>query len=111
MLPCVHPSSRWLTAPYHQFAQIVDFYLDDKNAEHLIEIQKLAAKGDAQSEDKLMRYALEANRLTNTTGLFRNVVGKTTVTDGTRTHNVNPGDEVFCSFVAAGCDPAVFPDP
>jgi len=76
-----------------------------------VEIQKLAAKGDAQSEDKLMRYALEANRLTNTTGLFRNVVGKATVTDGGRVHNVNAGDEVFCSFVAACRDPSVFPDP
>jgi hypothetical protein len=73
----------------------------EENAAHLEEIRKLAAKNDAMSEDKLMRYALEANRLTCTTGLFRDVVGKVSITDYGKTHSIDKGDKVFCSFVSS----------
>jgi hypothetical protein len=53
------------------------------------------------SEDKLMRYALEANRLTNTTGLFRDVMGKVSIADYGKTYNLDKGDKVFCSFVSS----------
>ena len=87
----------WLIA--RQFAQIVDFYLDTENAAHLQDIQALAAKNDSQSEDKLMRYGLEAHRLRNTLGLFREVANKVTVSDMGREYQLDKGDQVFCSFV------------
>ena len=58
-----------------------------------------------------MRYALEANRLSNTNGLFREVQNSVSVTDGPKTYNLNKGDRVFCSFVAASQDPTAFPEP
>lgn len=82
-----------------QFAQIADFYLNPENEAHLKNIQALATKNDSQSEDKLMRYALEAHRLQNTLGLFRNVVKKVTVSDMGREYKLDKGDQVFCSFV------------
>lgn len=94
------------------FTQVLEYYMTKGNA-HWPEIQRLAKLSPAESEDILMRYVLEANRLTTLFGGYRDAAGDATLDDSgySGTVNVKTGDRVFVSFVKACMDPEVFPEP
>lgn len=94
------------------FAQVLDFYLQDENAHHLAEIQRLAALDTDESWETIKKYALEGGRLAGTFGLYRRFDGASmTVHDGAHPIELVKDDLVFVSFVSASRDPIVFPDP
>ena len=93
------------------FAQCLDFYLKCENAEHLKEISRLAKLDNDEADELILRYFLESIRIRGTVGVYRNVATTATVTDGDRTVNLNPGDEVFINCTTASHDPLAFPDP
>lgn len=97
------------------FAQVLDFYLRDENAQYLRHIQDLAKQNTPEADELIKRYAMEGTRLAGTFGLYRKVncsEGETvTIQDGPRTLHLGKGDRVFVSFISASRDPSVFPDP
>lgn len=97
------------------FAQLIDFYLEDENATHWSEIQRLSALCTADADKKLTHYVLEGMRLSNSLGIFRDVEPvngvSATVTQNGKTITAKKGDRIFVSFVAASRDPSVFPSP
>ena len=93
-----------------QFTQIMDYYLG-VGSKHLPEINRLAKIDNAETDDKLLHYAMEGIRLNGTIGSYRRSTVNVTVTDGDREVVIKPGDKVFVSFVGAARDPSVFPDP
>ena len=93
------------------FTQIIDFYLDSKNKEHLLEIHRLSKINDEASDDALLHYCMEGIRLNGTFGSYRRSTVSTTIQDGDRSIPIHPGDKVFVSFVAPARDPAVFTNP
>lgn len=95
------------------FTQIVDFYLSPAGLPHLPQIQHLARGPDtADSDDKLLHYAMEGIRLNGTFGSYRRAeINHTFANEPHGPVTVKPGDKVFCSFIGAARDPSVFPDP
>ncbi|PWW77608.1 heme peroxidase [Tuber magnatum] len=94
------------------FAQVLDFYLEDRNAHHLAEIQRLAQLGTEEAWETIKKYALEGGRLAGTFGLYRRVEPDSiTIEDNGRDIELRKGDMVFVSFITASRDPVVFPDP
>ena len=97
------------------FTQIVDFYLDTSargGSAHLPDIQQLATGPDTpESDDKLLHYVNEAIRLNGTFGSYRRSEVNHTFHENGHDIPVARGDKVFCSFVGAARDPAIFPDP
>jgi hypothetical protein len=82
------------------FAQVLDFYLQDDNAHHLKEIQRLANLGTDEAWNIVKKYALEGGRLAGTFGLYRQVdCDHITINDGDRKVDLEKGDLVFVSFV------------
>lgn len=94
------------------FAQVLDFYLEDKNAHHLAEIQRLALVGTDDAWETVKKYALEGGRLAGTFGLYRRVDAESiTIDDGGRSVPLSRGDMVFVNFITASRDEVIFPDP
>jgi linoleate 10R-lipoxygenase len=93
-----------------QFTQIMDYYLG-VGSKHLCEINRLAKIDNAETDEKLLHYAMEGIRLNGTFGSYRRSTISTTVTDGDRQVPIKPDDSVFVSFVGAARDPSVFPNP
>ena len=88
----------------------MDYYLG-VGSKHLPEINRLSKTDNAETDDKLLHYAMEGIRLNGTFGSYRRSTVSTTVTDGDRQVPLNSGDKVFVSFVSAARDPKVFPNP
>jgi linoleate 10R-lipoxygenase len=88
----------------------MDYYLG-VGSKHLGEINRLAKIDSAETDEKLLHYAMEGIRLNGTFGSYRRSTISTTVTDGDRQVPIKPGDNVFVSFVGAARDPSVFPNP
>ncbi|KAL5361997.1 heme peroxidase [Aspergillus floccosus] len=94
------------------WAQLIDLYLSDKYYVHWPDIQRLARSDDAESFEKLKKYALEGFRLSAPAfGVLREVVEDTTIDDRVKQVNMKKGDTLFVDFVAAGRDTTKFPDP
>ena len=93
------------------FTQIIDYYLTDEGQGHLSDIRRYALADNAESDDKILHYAMEAIRLNGTFGSYRECTSHLTIDDGGREVIVKPGDKVFSSFVSAARDPTVFPSP
>jgi|ERR1700722_7899641 linoleate 10R-lipoxygenase len=93
-----------------QFTQIMDYYLG-AGSKHLPEINRLAKIDNAETDEKLLHYAMEGIRLNGTFGSYRRSTISTTVMDGDTQVPIKPGDNVFVSFVGAARDPSVFPNP
>ena len=90
-----------------QCAQLLDFYLQEKNATHWAEIKRLAAENTPAADEKLTRYVLEGFRLSNSLGLIRVVSpdsgsGSVSVlTSDGATIAANKGDRIFVSIVSS----------
>ncbi len=54
---------------------------------------------------------MEGSRISETVGLYRDVITDTAVQDGGPNLNLNPGDRVLLDLVTASQDPTAFPDP
>ncbi|GIJ87821.1 hypothetical protein Asppvi_006734 [Aspergillus pseudoviridinutans] len=93
------------------FTQIIDFYLSQEGSKHLPEIQRLAKQDTKESDEQLLRYCLEAVRLNDISGLYRQSETSLAVTDEAGEVTLQPGDKVFVSFAKANRDASVFPDP
>lgn len=90
----------------------MDYYLSDDGLPHLSKIQELARTDTPETDDKLLHYAMEGIRLNGTFGSYRrSEVNHTFADDNGKRIDVKPGDKVFCSFVSAARDPAIFPNP
>lgn len=84
------------------FAQVLDFYLQPENAQHLAEIQRLAAMDTIESFETIKKYALEGTRLAGTFGLYRRVdVDEIQIEDMGRELNFKKDDMLFISFVSS----------
>lgn len=82
-----------------QFTQIVDFYLSKEGSKHLPAIQRLAKQDTKKSDEQLLHYCLEAVRLNDMSGLYRQSETTLAVTDEAVEVTIQPGDKVFVSFV------------
>ncbi|TDL26424.1 heme peroxidase [Rickenella mellea] len=95
-------------------AQVVDFYLDEKNVTHRKEIERLIKTNDKASDEKLQGYVREAMRFNpQFGGLFRAVAEDDVIPqgDGLAPLPVKKGDLIFSSFKNAHQNPADFPNP
>lgn len=91
---------------------MLDLFLSDKYKSHWPAIQKLAVDESPQAFDQLRKYALEAYRLTAPALTLRTVgVESATIKDGDTEFHVKKGDSLLMNFMAAGIDPAKYPDP
>ncbi|KAK0295979.1 hypothetical protein LTS00_005264 [Friedmanniomyces endolithicus] len=108
------------------FAQAIDFFVSTPEGQKVWPKLKLLAQSPGSTPDtdqRLMRYMLEACRLTGGTGTALRTVhleASSTkpldLTDtpaglGARTHSLKNGDEVLLNLRAASRDPTAFPDP
>ncbi|THC88806.1 hypothetical protein EYZ11_011744 [Aspergillus tanneri] len=93
------------------FTQIMDYYLSDDGRKHLPSINRFAKEDSPESDDKLLRYCMEAIRINGIFGSYRESTTQVTLEEQGRQININPGDKIFVSFVDANRDPHVFPDP
>ncbi|KAK0784579.1 hypothetical protein LTR75_013800 [Friedmanniomyces endolithicus] len=108
------------------FAQAIDFFISTPEGQKVWPKLKLLAQSPDSTPDtdqKLVRYILEACRLTGGTGTALRTVHieassvKTfDLTDtpaglGARTHTLKSGDELLLNLRAASRDPTAFPDP
>ncbi|KAK7980050.1 Sporulation protein rmd1 [Apiospora arundinis] len=100
------------------FAQALDYYLGE-GIEHLPKIQELAREDTPESEELLIRYALEGVRLNGTNSVLRHVHQDTTVQEGLSGVGVRQppptrlpaGSTVLVSFNELSLDPSRYPDP
>ncbi|OGE56018.1 hypothetical protein PENARI_c003G02651 [Penicillium arizonense] len=93
------------------FTQIIDYYLSDEGQKHLVPINRIAKEDSLESDDKLLRYCMEAIRLHGIFGSYREAKTNVTLKDQGRRLNIKPAEKVFVSFVDANRDPDAFPDP
>lgn len=78
-------------------AQLIDFYLEPKNASHWAEVVRLANENTAEADKTLMKYTLEGMRLSNTLAVYRIVEPETiTIAPGMEAKR---GNRVVLSFV------------
>lgn len=82
-----------------QFTQIVDYYLSEEGKKHLPEINRIAKEDTEESDEKLLRYCMEAIRLNGIFGSYRESQTSLSVQDEGRDVQVQPGDKVFVGFV------------
>lgn len=82
-----------------QFTEIIDFYLSESGKQHLSEIQRLAKEESKESDEKLIRYCLEAIRINSAFGSYRQAETEQTLVEDGREIHFKPGDRVFVSFV------------
>ena len=99
--------------PYQSqaFTQVIEYYLSNEGREHWPAIQRLAQFNTAGADEELKAYVNEALRLNGTFGTVRRAKVEHTFYEGDKEIHVNPGDKIFCSFVAASRDPKIFPEP
>ena len=93
------------------FSQCLDFYLSDKAAPHLKEINRLAKTDTVEADELLLRYFMEGCRIRTTVGLNRDSVVDTMIRDGNKTVNIKKGQRLFLDLMSASHDPTAFPDP
>ncbi|KAG8625209.1 hypothetical protein KVT40_006960 [Elsinoe batatas] len=93
--------------------QILDFYLSPRGHEHWPEIRRLALLNTSAADELLLRYTQEANRINGTFGSYRVATTEGIINDEKFAGNIHvkEGDKIFVSFVKAGMDPDIFPDP
>lgn len=82
-----------------QFTQIIDYYLSEEGMKHLPEINRIAKQDSKESDEKLLRYCMEAIRLNGIFGSYRESQTNLTVNDAGREVQIKPGDSVFVGFV------------
>ncbi|KAK7949013.1 fatty acid oxygenase [Apiospora aurea] len=100
------------------FAQALDYYLGE-GIEHLPKIQELARQDTPESDDLLIRYALEGVRLNGSNTVLRRVHSDTTIQEGLSGVGVRQppptrlqaGSTVVVSFNELALDPSRYPDP
>ncbi|KAG4442109.1 hypothetical protein IFR05_002395 [Cadophora sp. M221] len=103
----------WLTGvagvgvPVSLFAEVLQFYLQPKNAELWDKIQDLVASSGPTTDTVLKQYVLEAQRMVSTQRNLRVCESATTI-DGQK---FNKGDTVICLLGPACKDAAAVPDP
>lgn len=90
---------------------MLDYYLSEEGKVHLPEINRLSKLDTVESDDKILRYAMEGIRLNGTFGSYRESTVEATIKDGNRQVKVKPGDKVFVSFVDANREEEFFPEP
>ena len=91
---------------------MLDLFLSEKYKSVWPEIQKLANEESPEAFNKLRKYALEAYRITSPALTLRTVgVDSATINDGETKLPVKKGDNLLMDFIAAGADPAKYPDP
>jgi linoleate 10R-lipoxygenase len=83
------------------FTQIIDYYLSDEGQKHLVPINRIAKEDSPESDDKLLRYCMEAIRLHGIFGSYREAKTNVTLKDQGRRLNIKPGEKVFVSFVSS----------
>ncbi|KAJ5777550.1 Psi-producing oxygenase A [Penicillium odoratum] len=106
------PSATSMMANQAQlFMQCLDFYLEEENACHLAEIQRLSKEKTPESDELLLRYFMEGARIRSTVALLREVVKPTVVEDNGEKVTLKTGQQVICNLVSAGHDAKAFPDP
>ncbi|KAF9892006.1 hypothetical protein FE257_002970 [Aspergillus nanangensis] len=93
------------------FTQIIDYYLSPVGKQHLPAINRLAKQDTPASDEKLLRYCMEAIRLNGISGSYRESRTNLTLNDRGRVVQIVPGDKVFVGFVNANRDPGIFPNP
>ncbi|KAM6499002.1 hypothetical protein JOM56_006950 [Amanita muscaria] len=96
-------------------AQAVDFYLNnDKYRKEREEIVKLC-KDETVTNEKIMGYVSEAQRIAHQFGVWRDVAAEANIEidqgGGHAPITVEPGDQVFADFANAHTDPRDFPEP
>ncbi|KAK2467669.1 hypothetical protein APHAL10511_000524 [Amanita phalloides] len=97
-------------------AQAINFYLDDKYAKEREALVKLC-KDDKSSNEEIMAYIREAQRIGQHFGLWRDVTlspGQTRVIKqgfGYPDVTIEAGDRVFADFTSAHNDPNQIPEP
>lgn len=111
MCDCSLLPSYLFVANIFQFTQLLDYYLSEEGKVHLPEINRLSKLDTAESDDKILHYAMEGIRLNGTFGSYRESTVETTIRDGNRQVRVKPGDKVFVSFVNANREEEFFPEP
>ncbi|KAK8078122.1 hypothetical protein PG996_004292 [Apiospora saccharicola] len=100
------------------FAQALDYYLGE-GIEHWPKIQEIAQKDTPESDELLIRYALEGVRLNGSNSVLRRVHEDTMIQEGLSGVGVRPppptrlqaGTTVMVSFDALAVDPSRYPDP
>lgn len=93
---------------------MLDFWLQEANATHWAEVQRLAQDPSPAAFAKIRKYVLESLRISCTPayGVFRVCAAQSaTIIDGARTSVAHAGDVIFLDFLKAGTDPSKFPDP
>ncbi|KAL0577572.1 hypothetical protein V5O48_004403 [Marasmius crinis-equi] len=96
--------------------QVIDFYLDDEQAEERKKIIELAKAPitDTVSMETLRGYTREAMRLSpQVPGLYRDVLADTSIPQGDDlpSLDVKKGDRLFASLTNAHLNPTDFPNP
>jgi predicted metal-dependent phosphoesterase TrpH len=91
--------------PTNKFGQLIDFYIQPERASYWTHIIELSAQGTTEADEKLIKYILEAARLTGAMGSARNVEPadgesiELVVDQAGRKVVLNKGDRVITSFV------------
>ncbi|KAJ5728443.1 hypothetical protein N7493_004773 [Penicillium malachiteum] len=92
------------------FTQVIEYYTGE-GKQYLPEINRLAKEESPENDEQLYRYCLEAIRINGTFGALREAQTSVTIQDNGKAVEIQPGNEVFASFVEANHDASVFPDP
>ncbi|KAI9697339.1 MAG: hypothetical protein M1820_007845 [Bogoriella megaspora] len=92
------------------FGQAIDYFLT-AGRQHLPILNKLAKQDDKESDEQLLRYFLEATRLSNESGTIREAAVDTTLADNGKNLDLNAQDRVIVNIKAASHDPSAFPEP
>ncbi|GJJ10924.1 hypothetical protein Clacol_005153 [Clathrus columnatus] len=87
---------------------VVDFYLDDSNAEHRQSIQAVVSVSNPQSDSILRSYVREALRLSPP---IQGVRQQCTTAFNAKGVAIGQGHDVFLSILNANLDPVAFPNP
>jgi linoleate 10R-lipoxygenase len=93
-----------------QFAQSLDYFLGP-GKQYLPELYRLARLDTKDSDSLILHYALEGVRLGSASGSYRIASKPTEINDNGGKVSVDSGDSVFVSFLSAGQDSTIFPEP
>ncbi|KAK3070710.1 hypothetical protein LTR53_009992, partial [Teratosphaeriaceae sp. CCFEE 6253] len=103
------------------FAQAMDFFLSAAGKDAWAQVQALVNGGGAgataETDDKLLRYLLEATRLNGCGGsVARTAMTSASLTDTpstlpARTHTLKPATKILLNLATASQDPSAFPTP
>jgi cytochrome P450 len=87
---------------------IVDFYFQDANADHRLNLMKIAPVGGTSTDATLQAYVREAIRLAPS---LQGVVRHAKTSYGAHGLSVAPAQPVYLDFTEANVDPENFPNP